>query len=677
MDIIFEPRIGTVVGPERQGIWSGTFWHEPELADKLAEKGRLYVIVTLGLPADFSSPSQLAHSLWAEVSRGYFEGSGSVLSVLKKSIEDALYHADQAIAPYRGALTSESPHFGVAAAVLWGRVLYLAQTGDAQVRLWRRGKILPILQSQLVTGENLFGKLKIQTASGYLEENDLLILESRGFAEAFPDSDLGHLLSKNQEPGSICGELLPEVHQNEEKGPFIVALVLKSVLAEVPGSDEVVTFAQIPEGQPEISETEETRGAEDKRVQNFIKREESGSPKSTLLPAVSSIIKKATSLLALFAGKSLYLRDTRSSGGQRRKIVLALLALLVLTFLLSVGFGVYRQGRSKEKQEFAQALESAISRIDEAQAVLALNRVRSQELLSEAEESLNRARSLGFQKSKIKELEEKISQIRGQALHVVQVGNPQVFFDLSLIQKEAKGGALVASDQSLFIIDEGRGALYKVGFSKNSSEYPVEFAKGSFLSAGGGFAYLARFEDGVFEVNLGNSQKKKAIDKDQNWGSLVDASTFGGNIYLLDPQKSQIWKYVGGTSGFSTGKSYFKDQPPDLSQAISFSIDGSVWILTSDGKVLKADEGRGNIIDVNGLDNQFSTSSIIETNENAKFVYVLDKGAGRIVRFSKEGIYDGQYKGEFLKDAKDLAVDEGLGNIYVLLGSKIFVIKLS
>lgn len=675
MEVLFEPKIGTIVGPEKEGVWSGTFWHEPESKDRISEKGRLYLILTLGLPADFSSPSQLTHSLWAEISKNYFEEESGVLTSLQKAIAEALSNADKAIAPYRGALAGRKVHFGLAAGVLWGRVLYVTQVGEAQIRIVRDRKIRSLFSPPNVSSDNLFSKIPLQVASGYLERDDFVIFESKFFQEAFSDDELSRILAKTQDPLGVCEELMPQVHERENAS-WMAALFLKTGLAQSPSTEEVVTFAQVSEDKIEISKSEEDKPEKKNRVQKFIEKLDLSLGRR-IFTLIKSLAKRINILAAILRGRPLYLRDSRVMKERKKFFIVGLLLILMLVFASSVFFGVRQRGEMQERQEFAKLISEATSKYEEAKAVLELNRIRARELLSEARDALKKAKNLEIQKSKVKELEEKLIELERQALKITQIDNPAIFFELTLIKKEAKGESLVFLPPDLLVLDRGRGAVYKVGKDKSSREYAIAAASGSLLAAQGPSFFLAKPDEGIFEINLESAQTKKVLEKDPIWGNLVGIDTFAGNIYLLDSGKNQIWKYTGGAAGFSSGQKFLaEDQNIDLSQAISFSIDGTIWVITSDGKVIKALQGKADLINIDGLDAPFSPSSVIETKDDSQFVYVLDRQGQRVVRFSKEGEYDSQYKGEFLKDAVSIAIDEAEGSLYVLSESKIFVIKL-
>ncbi|KKU78670.1 MAG: hypothetical protein UY06_C0043G0009 [Candidatus Amesbacteria bacterium GW2011_GWA2_47_70] len=67
---------------------------------------------------------------------------------------------------------------------------------------------------------------------------------------------------------------------------------------------------------------------------------------------------------------------------------------------------------------------------------------------------------------------------------------------------------------------------------------------------------------------------------------------------------------------------------------------------------------------------------VIYTDDETEKLYVLDTAGGRIVVLAKTGEYESQYVNEAIKGATGLVVDEKTGKIYLLAGSKVYVIKL-
>ena len=106
------------------------------------------------------------------------------------------------------------------------------------------------------------------------------------------------------------------------------------------------------------------------------------------------------------------------------------------------------------------------------------------------------------------------------------------------------------------------------------------------------------------------------------------------------------------------------------------AIDGSIWLLRQDGKILKFSQGSPEAFGVAGLDKPFSSPSVIYTDSEAENLYILDKGNSRIVVLTKGGEYQGQYIWEGIKEASDMVVSEKEEKIFLLSGEKIYKIDI-
>lgn len=131
-------------------------------------------------------------------------------------------------------------------------------------------------------------------------------------------------------------------------------------------------------------------------------------------------------------------------------------------------------------------------------------------------------------------------------------------------------------------------------------------------------------------------------------------AAYAGNIYLLDGVTGLVWRYRGTGTSYEGGVSMLDANQVDLSNSISFAIDGSLFFLKQDGSILKVTAGQ--------VDTNFSTESFPEltktlirpvkilTNESFSNVYVLDGGTtasnhstAKIIEFDKNGVFKRQF----------------------------------
>ena len=224
----------------------------------------------------------------------------------------------------------------------------------------------------------------------------------------------------------------------------------------------------------------------------------------------------------------------------------------------------------------------------------------------------------------------------------------------------------------------------------------VSSKNGQIVAGGDAFANAARIAihgdtlyvltaTGIARTSV--SDKKTTADvvkKDNQWGTIASLASFGGNLYLLDTQKGRIWKYVAtdkaapaGGQGFSELREYLNpDTLPDFSAATSLAIDGSVWVSTGQGKILRFIQGREATFAPQGVEPAFGKHLMVYTDDTAKNVYVLDSANKRVVVLSKDGIYLAQYVWKGNVAATALLVPEKLNKILLLAEGKIYAIEL-
>ena len=101
-----------------------------------------------------------------------------------------------------------------------------------------------------------------------------------------------------------------------------------------------------------------------------------------------------------------------------------------------------------------------------------------------------------------------------------------------------------------------------------------------------------------------------------------------------------------------------------------------MFLLSSSGRISKFSLGNPTSFSPQGVFPELSTPDAIYTNEELKYVYVLERAAKRIVVLEKDGKYKAQYTSDKIGEAQDLAVSEKEGKIVILTGSKLLAIKI-
>ena len=157
----------------------------------------------------------------------------------------------------------------------------------------------------------------------------------------------------------------------------------------------------------------------------------------------------------------------------------------------------------------------------------------------------------------------------------------------------------------------------------------------------------------------------------------VDLVYYGAKMYILSPESGQVYKDQRTASGFDGGSAWIISGVSSLVDATALTIDGYIWILKADGTIVRYLAGKETDWRLGVVEPPLLNTKDIWTNENSKFLYVLDPNEKRVVVFDKEkGTLVTQYTNDQFTDLKSMIVDEANKKITVLAGSKVYQFEL-
>lgn len=357
---------------------------------------------------------------------------------------------------------------------------------------------------------------------------------------------------------------------------------------------------------------------------------------------------------------------------QKRKTTLTAGVILLLLLIVSVVFGV-QQKKNKELQEKGLVkLTEAISNYD-----LALNgstdKNMARELFLESKKKATELKDLGYKNEKLDELIKNISEKESEIVGEIK---PEIkeFLDLSLQTSGFDGKNMVSSGEDIFVFDENNKNILKVGIKNKNTKIAAnkENIDGTISIGSYEDRLFLNRSDGIYEVDL---ISKKVIERDWNDTNLI--YFYAGNSYLIDKDDNEIYRFAGSNKSFGSKSGWLAPGiEMDFSKIIDMTIDGSIWLLSSTGKVTKLTNGNPQAISLNGIPDPLSNPIAIYTNEDNKNVYILEKDKGRVVVIDKTGEFKLQYSSDEIKNAKDLVVSEEEKKIILLTGSKLMYIEL-
>ena len=194
--------------------------------------------------------------------------------------------------------------------------------------------------------------------------------------------------------------------------------------------------------------------------------------------------------------------------------------------------------------------------------------------------------------------------------------------------------------------------------------------------------YLYKENDGLYIIDK-EEKLMRAIEKDSEWGHIVSFSVYNGNIYFLDGDKNNVYKYLVADTGYSSKQSYLKkEQGVRFENAHSIAIDSSVYVGT-DRSVYKYTSGLMDGFSAKMYGQKTPLFAQLFTDTTVKKVYVLDKEQGTLYIFSKQGSFEKQIESSILRQTSSFIVREKNqdapdipSGIFIVAKNKIYTISL-
>lgn len=566
-------------------------------------------------------------------------------------------------------ITPDTPvDFSLSVGVVHKNIMYIKTVNEGEVHL-RRGKDFV----RVIHGD--------KAASGYIKEGDLVVFTTSTFRKLIEEEEkLKPTLDKDN-PVDIVTKLEEHYDESGDEGSVGIFVELGEVAEETPvkhkpnyHSSAVLnteveddTEAEIDDSEPEDAQDEEDLEPEEpRRTRRVAFQANDDDDEANQEPNT----KKKN----IFSNFKLPFGNATGNSPKKSKIItMVVLGIILVIFVWSVVFGYQRRQAAEARKKIDAVAASVEKNTTEAEEIAFLNMDRAVELLNKSKADVKELReSVG--KGYAREIDGIAAKITEKENSIVQkdVQEPEEFYDLALEDKDAKGDTMFLESDKIAILDKAANTVYNFSADKKSLEKSTNELAGDATIVGMVKGVLFMFVPGKGLYSFTDDTKvKKLIDDDNDWGEIVDIAFFGGNVYMLDPTKGDVYKYAVIASGYGEKASYFIGAQPELGGANSIKIDASVYIGMKDD-ILKFTRGETDDFKMSLPENNAEISDIYTDEENEK-VFALDKKHGTMYILSKTGQYDRQIKAAVLAKANDFVVYKD--EILVLSGSKIY--KLS
>ena len=612
-----------------EGGWAQVHEFKPEDKEKLALRGHLFAVVATSKQEEGVDSVVLGREVLARLHEEYFGKTKlKAFNALKGAVEKVI-----------NEFTESLGQVEIAAAVLLQDVVYSAAGGGSQAAIFREGMLAKILVSK---------KDEVISASGYPQEEDIFLLGTASLFESLGEGVIKAALTSG-DPQETVESLAPAVHSKKEGGNLgLVAIKFEK--------DKILKI-----GRPE-KESKEKTSARDLKI----------SPP----PLLQKVMNRLSAIKIKLPKQRIYVRreevEVEEEVVRRRKVTVSIGAILVILLIVSIGFGIRQKKIGETRSRYEGRLTEAQHEFEEAIRLFSLNPERARELFIHSRNLSEELLREGVSDRDLDELNKNLEQNRGYILGEYKI-EPELFIDISLLSEGLTGDDLAASAGQLFVLDKNGKRIVQVSIDTKKTEVvagPKQIDEVDDIAAYAERVFILN-SSGVFEVG---EEKKRVVDKD--WEGEVLSYTYAGNLYILEKDNSEIWRYPGTGETFGSKQRWLAPGvEPDLGNIFSWTIDGSIWFLSETGGVFKYTRGNQDSLTIAGAVPNLSNPSAIYTNEELEFVYILEKENQRVVVIDKEGKYKAQYLNEVIGEAKNLAASEEEGKIIFLTETKLYSIE--
>lgn len=555
--------------------------------------------------------------------------------------------------------------------VVWGQVLYAASFGEISISLARGTQSAEILKT------TSFQDLSV--VSGFLEIDDVLVIRHPSYPL---EEILAHPPNEDTEDEDQFFEQF--VADHTEQGSFYM---FKVAGISVPSYDEerIVMSSDSGESGEFIVEDEllpdeiATLHAEieDDHVEQSLDVGDTIKPNNRFVALVRIFFHR----IFWFTSK-LTLPVIRFFTHKR--------LVLIGSMLLIVFFGFVMFGKDYEniwnsevavleqKQSILPELEASFVA---AQDSLERNPVRAQRLLMDLKNELASIPESLKSDPAVVALIEKVEESYAKATNSYAIDSVTSFFDLTTVSSQANGSRLAYFSNAYFISDIAQSVVYRVDSQTRAARALLgsDDLEGNLVDATADESRIyALGNRGVFSIGQIDSEVKKEFTAFEGWGKPVTLELFGSNVYVLDSEKSQIWKYVASSGTFGSPSNYLPSgNSYDLTESVDLVIDGFVWVGLKNGSILKFASGSAVSYSLETLTEPIESMKAINTSDSIPYIFVLDDVKGRVIAYSKEtGGYLAQFTHELLQGSSDFSYNSENRMMTILKGSMLYTFVL-
>lgn len=365
-----------------------------------------------------------------------------------------------------------------------------------------------------------------------------------------------------------------------------------------------------------------------------------------------------------------------------------ILLIIIIIFIIIFIFGIRSLSQKKQADAtlrgIAEKLEQARVKKDNADSALIYN--NAEKARQDLQESLTLAEQVnksGSYKNESEQLINDIQNIQDRIDKVIRLSNPNIIGNFANVAGNLKTPAMVAIEKYIYTFDPVTNAIFSLNVETKETKTVSQTSQGVgyFSSVTPLFAEksilfttdtpgLAMFD------TTHNELTKQEIKFPEGIKKIDSVSTFGSRMYVLSLADKMIYGFSKTLAGYDGGNAWLSDKNVPVDRATSMGIDGYIYLLLDDGKIIKMLKGKPVDFNQETISTPIVKPSRLLIYEDIKHLFVLDQAQKRVLIYDTVGNLINQYVFPNAKALRDIAISSKEEVLYVLDETSVYSVQL-
>lgn len=379
------------------------------------------------------------------------------------------------------------------------------------------------------------------------------------------------------------------------------------------------------------------------------------------------------------------LRRAFAAWPQSTKVFFTLTLIFAVLFAGSIIF--LRQKRTEDAaiRGASERLQEARVKTDAAAAALIYdNTDEARRLLREAEQRTSALQQTPYYRDEVANLLAAIEAVKDKAERIVRISEPQRIGDVGPVAGSGPLQGLAAVGPHLFTFNPETNAIFQLSSETGEARTVSQTSQGigyvrRLLALPAEVTLLLVTDSpglALFDTARGDLVKQEINPLPEGTHEIRAAATFGSRLYLLLPERRQIFGYAKTLAGYQGGTPWLKDESVPADRAVDLGVDGYIYLLLNDGKIVKLLKGSPVEFAQSELTTPLTRPTRLLITETLKHLYVLDPPEKRVVVYDTTGALTRQFVFPSATDLRDIAIGGKEETLYLLDGTTVLKVPL-